>query len=465
MPTSNILTPLWRFLISLRLTLFLLFILSGACIIGTIVPQKATQAEYIRLFGETGLRLIAACRFDDLFGSWWFQAAMGFFALNLICCTLNRTPRILRALRNTRQMPDPAACASLSCCRTARIESFDAAHEEHFARELRAAFGRPDVRREDDCITLSVQKGRWSRLGFLFTHSALLLIMGGGLLDNLGFKGYMQLYEGEQSDTVFLHDQQGTEQLDFILRCNSFEATFYDNTGRPKSYESSLTIIENGREVLTKQIRVNDPLIYRGIYFYQSSYGSDPSGRGIVELEVSSPAAPEPVRLRIDVGSSVILPGTGDELFIDRFLADFALDERSQPFSRSRELNNPAVLLRCQRTGEPLFTSWLFARFPDFHHLQTDPYLIRITDFIPRQFTGLQVTKDPGVELVWAGCAFLLIGMYSALFCSHRRVWVRCEPDHDGMSITIAGEANKHKTTFKKDFSKLCGRLLSRHAD
>jgi cytochrome c biogenesis protein len=156
-----------------------------------------------------------------------------------------------------------------------------------------------------------------------------------------------------------------------------------------------------------------------------------------------------------------MLPGTQDELFVDKFLADFALDEHNHPFSRSRNLNNPAVLLRAEHDGEPLFTSWLFARYPDFHGSQTDSYQIRISNFEPRMFTGLQVAKDPGVGLVWAGCVFLLVGMYSAFFCSHRRVWVHCERNQNGCLITVAGDANKHKDIFKKDFSALCERLLS----
>jgi len=460
MPARKALTAIWRVCISLRLTLSLLFILSGACIIGTFVPQKAHYAEYVRLFGETGARLIDACLFYDLFGSWWFQAAMGFFSLNLVCCTLHRAPRIWSALRSGRSMPGPEHLAALGCCKTASIETLDAACQERFAKELSAVLGRPSILRHEQGISFFAEKGRWSRLGFLFTHAALLLVIGGALLGRLGFQGSMQLYEGERSDMVALSNGTGHEQLGFSLRCNSFEVSLYENTGRPKSYTSSLTVIENGHAVLTKQIRVNDPLVYRGIYFYQSTYGADPSGRGAVELEISSPGAPDPRLVRVDVGSSAVLPETGDELFVDRFLPDFALDEDSRPFSRSGELNNPAVLLRCRRNGQQLFASWLFSLFPDFHGQQTAPYRIKITNFEPRRFTGLQVTRDPGVALVWAGCALLLAGMYTAFFCSHRRVWVYCEPGGEGLLVTVAGEANKHKAAFKKEFTALCGRLL-----
>jgi len=461
MPKQNIFSAIWRFLISLRLTLFLLFVLAGACIIGTVVPQKAAQAEYIGVFGETGFRIIEACLLYDLFGSWWFQLTMSFFALNLICCTLHRAPRIWHVMRSSRAIPDVASLTAMSCSHTTRLENFDSERETQFARELTAAFGRPVIQRQGDAVTLFAEKGRWSRLGFLLTHTALLLILGGSVLGNLGFNGFMQLYEGGQSDTVVLRDRSGTQPLGFTLRCNSFEVAFYENTGRPKSYLSSLTVIENGTEILTKEIRVNDPLIYKGIYFYQSTYGTDPNGGGTLHFSIMSPNATEPQMVHVKVGSSVMLPGTQDELFVDRFLADFALDEHNHPFSRSRNLNNPAALLRVERNGKPLFTSWLFARHPDFHGNKTASYQIRITNYEPRFFTGLQVAKDPGVGFVWAGCILLLAGMYIAFFCSHRRVWVHCKQNQKGCQVTVAGDANKHKHVFKKYFSVLYERLLS----
>lgn len=42
-----------------------------------------------------------------------------------------------------------------------------------------------------------------------------------------------------------------------------------------KDYKSNLTIIEDAKEILTKTIEVNHPLSYKGMSFYQASYGVD----------------------------------------------------------------------------------------------------------------------------------------------------------------------------------------------
>jgi len=57
------------------------------------------------------------------------------------------------------------------------------------------------------------------------------------------------------------------------VRCDRFEISFYKGGGRPKEFVSELTVIENGQEVMQKTIEVNDPLFYKGLTFYQSSYG------------------------------------------------------------------------------------------------------------------------------------------------------------------------------------------------
>ena len=44
----------------------------------------------------------------------------------------------------------------------------------------------------------------------------------------------------------------------------------------PKEYRSSLTIVANGQSVVNKDIIVNDPLRYKGVNMFQSSYGQLP---------------------------------------------------------------------------------------------------------------------------------------------------------------------------------------------
>jgi cytochrome c biogenesis protein len=69
-------------------------------------------------------------------------------------------------------------------------------------------------------------------------------------------------------------------------------------------------------------------------------------------------------------------------------------------------------------------------------------------------YTGLQVAKDPGVNVVWLGCLLLTAGMMISFFASHRRVWIRLSPGPQGkVEVTAAGSANRNRQAFEKAFA------------
>jgi cytochrome c biogenesis protein len=72
-----------------------------------------------------------------------------------------------------------------------------------------------------------------------------------------------------------------------------------------------------------------------------------------------------------------------------------------------------------------------------------------------KMYTGLQVAKDPGVEIVWLGCLLMVVGIYVAFFMSHRRIWVRIQQG----TVTIGGNASKNQGAFQQTFDGLADRL------
>jgi cytochrome c biogenesis protein len=258
-----------------------------------------------------------------------------------------------------------------------------------------------------------------------------------------------------------LKNSNETRNLDFAIRCDKFEVTFYEGSQRPKDYKSTLTVLENNREVLTKTIEVNDPLVYRGIYFYQSSYGGAPDGGGKINLSVKLKDSGKQQNLTLDVGSSAPVAGTNYVVRADEFLADFAMDNNGKPVSRSQELNNPAVRVTVLKGGKEEFNKWIFAKFPDFHGKGDQPLDLQLVTIQPRYYTGLQVTNDPGVLVVWLGCILLIGGIYVAFFTSHRRIWLRVEEKDGEFKAVLAGSTNKNQIAFSREFETLFKTLRS----
>ena len=71
-------------------------------------------------------------------------------------------------------------------------------------------------------------------------------------------------------------------------------------------------------------------------------------------------------------------------------------------------------------------------------------------------YTGLQVAKDPGVPVVWAGCILMTLGCLVAFFLSHRRVWARVSADDKGVEVFLGGNASRNRISFENWFGDLC---------
>jgi len=118
-------------------------------------------------------------------------------------------------------------------------------------------------------------KGRKHKWGYILVHAAILVVLVGGWISvQYGFRGNMAVPEGKMEKTISFLKGTETATLDmpFEVRCNSFEIDFFP-TGAPKEFRSNLTIIDEGKEVLTSDIIVNEPLFYKGVYIYQASFG------------------------------------------------------------------------------------------------------------------------------------------------------------------------------------------------
>lgn len=119
---------------------------------------------------------------------------------------------------------------------------------------------------------------RKKRFVYYLLHSSILLILLGAIIGSTtGFKEYLEISQGQIVDV--LHSG-------FQVKLEEFNIEYYPNSQMPKDYKSTLTIIEKGKDILTKTIEVNHPLSYKGVWFYQSSYGTDYHGMDYSGIKV-----------------------------------------------------------------------------------------------------------------------------------------------------------------------------------
>ena len=95
---------------------------------------------------------------------------------------------------------------------------------------------------------------------------------------------------------------------------------------------------------------------------------------------------------------------------------------------------------------------WLLKAFPILDEQRKDEFILTFEGDSPRKYTGLSVTKDPGVWVVWIGCGLMIFGLIVSFFFSHQKVWVRIPKT--GGEIVLAGSANKNRIGFEKTFGE-----------
>ena len=82
--------PLWAFFASVQLALFLLFVLAGTSILGTVVPQNKSPDEYLHAFGAFKYQLLSVLGIFDMYHSWWFQGFLMLLTVNIVVCSIER---------------------------------------------------------------------------------------------------------------------------------------------------------------------------------------------------------------------------------------------------------------------------------------------------------------------------------------------------------------------------------------
>jgi len=487
-----------KFLSSVRLAIILIIALVAASILGTLIPQGRDAADYAARYGglaETLVRL----QFTDLYRSVWFLGLLGLFGLNIIVCTLTRLGGKVRQTARPKVKSDSKVLAAGKIQDKVRL-GVGAAEAKGIAVEaLRAARYRVKVVEEagsgkegsrsgiDDGgvagrVHILGRKGVAGIFGSDAVHLGLLVIIAGGIVTAIGgFRTDLGLNVGKLLDVP---------RAGFALRLDKFETETYPD-GNVKDWKSTLTVVENGRDVRTQIIEVNHPLVHRGFSFYQSAYGFDwdnptlefrigkRSEAGAAGVTAAGEAGSEAGRtMKIRVGKKTALGDeAGTELLVRRFLPDFVLGENNAPETRSDQLNNPAALVEGWSGGRKVVEGWVFAAYPDFTRLRGEAaadWTIELRDVGAPQFSVIQAARDPGVPLIWLGCILVMAGLFLAFY---RPTWeIRMVLEGAGSAagggvgacagaakteITAGGTAAKSRDRFEAEFARVIAGLKS----
>jgi cytochrome c biogenesis protein len=430
--------------------LILVVILSAA---GTIVLQRPVTdpEEMQRSYSPLALRILDAVGLTDLFHAWWFVALMVLVSLSIIAASIERFPNAWRYFSRPYKYPEEGFRRALHPQKQVAI-----ADEETglvaAERALHSMGFQPERVVREDHFSIFAERSRLSELAVYIVHASLLLIFSGGIVDGIyGWRGTLNLNESETSDRLELRD--GTKKtLPFAIRCDAAGQENYPD-GTPKKWWSKLAVVKDGQDVQKKEIVVNDPLVYGGIRFYQSSFGPNGKVEKLV-LEATPRASGEKREVAFTLNENATLDANTTVRFAE-FIPDFAMRD-GQVYKRSNQLANPAARLVVSVKAGKSYDVWLPA-MEGIGDNAMAPYQFQGTDLKMGHFTGLQVSHEPGQWGVWAGVALMGIGLALVFYVVHMRFWA--VPIRDAKSgkyaLWIGGSANRNRDAFEQRFNDL----------
>ena len=437
---------IYDFFCSVKLSISVLLSLALTSIIGTLIEQGSEAAHYSEHYGSTWGTIINALNLGDMYHAWWFQVLLALLMVNITFCSLRRMPAAIRQMTDKDPLFDkrdkPVAVHER---RQLAIAGGD---QEAAVEKIAAIVGgktHGTLRAESDgAVYLLGSRGGWSRMGVYVTHFSLFLFTLGAIVGLMfGFKGAVNIREGDTAKEVYDRSTKAMKPLDFNVRCDEFQVNYYPGTMRVKEYTSVLTVIDQGKEVVKKRIVVNDPLVYNGYYFYQSSYGKS----GLKGATVSV-AAPD----RRIIANNVFIGGRqsvklsdGSEISIRDIWED-----QSNPNAPS------GIIFAMSGGGQMVGTGRAFEAAYGRAWWPVGPYQVRLEKIDWLEYTGLQVARDPGVPIVWTGCILITLGLMVSFFISHRRVWVKVSKGEKGLQVQVAGNASRNRVAFEGWFNELC---------
>lgn len=305
----SIIRKTWRTFASVESGVVLLILVVILSAVGTIVLQRPVTRpdELESAYSPQLLRVLDAAGLTDVFHSWWFLGLLFLVSFCIVAASIDRFPSRWRYFSRPYRYPDERFRHANRPQKSLALFNGEAGKELGLVaaeRALQSKGYNPERVVRQDHFGIFAEQHRISELAVFIVHSSLLLIFFGAIVDGLwGWRGTIDLNEGQSSNIVAMRDGK-IRTLPFAIRCDAAGEENYKD-GTPKKLWSKLAVVKDGQDVQNKEIAVNDPLLFGGFRFYQSSYGANRTLGHTTGLEVSH----EPGQWV--VWSGVVLMGIG----------------------------------------------------------------------------------------------------------------------------------------------------------
>jgi cytochrome c biogenesis protein len=294
---------------SMRFAISLLVLLAIAAIIGTVLRQGDMMPNYVNQFGPFWYEVFRKFGLYTVYTSWWFLLILLVLIVSTSLCLIRNAPKMMRDMRSWRDSVREESLRNFHHKSewTALLDA--AALAQQSAIRLGHAGYKVKIVEKEHGTLVAAKKGAGNKFGYIFAHTAIIVILLGGMLDselpirlqqwflgktpymgggliadvparhrlsvsNPTYRGNILLAEGQTGRTASIAQASGSllQELPFDLELKKFHIEFY-STGMPKLFASDVVVHDReAGKTFAATIKVNEPLIYKGVAVYQSSF-------------------------------------------------------------------------------------------------------------------------------------------------------------------------------------------------
>ena len=413
----------FRLLADLRFSIFILLLISCCSIVGTVIEQDQSIETYKMnypltnpVFGFLSWDRILQFGFDHVYKTWWFLMLIFLFGLSLILCSfLQQLPSLKIArrcqfFRTTEQFYRLKISTILNNFSLNKILS-------RLKNKKYSIFQQKNI--------VYCYKGLTGRIAPIIVHFSMILVLLGTIIGSLfGFKAQEIV---PKTENFHIQNIVTNGPLTVVpktaARINDFWITYTKKKTISQFYSDVSILNSEGNEIERKTIYVNYPLIYKGIYFYQTDWNLiglrlQNSNHQIIEYPLIN-VLNNQEKVWLTWISNNQLSTDGIILIIDNLEGYCSIYNETGQFIGNIELNETINF------KQPLT-------------------LLEIISS-----TGLQIKTDPGIPMIYSGFFFLMISTLIS-YITYSQVWMV----QKNKKIFIGGNTNRAIFEFELEFFK-----------
>ena len=414
----------FRLLADLRFSIFILLLISCCSIVGTVIEQDQSIEIYKQnypltnpVFGFLSWDRILQFGFDHVYKTWWFLMLIFLFGLSLILCSF------------LQQLPS---------LKIARRCQFFRTTEQFYRLKIstilnKFPFNKILSRLKDKNYSIFQQKnivycykGVTGRIAPIIVHFSMILVLLGTIVGSLfGFKAQEIV---PKTENFHIQNIVTNGPLTVVpktaARINDFWITYTKQKTISQFYSDVSILNTQGNEIERKTIYVNYPLIYNGIYFYQTDWNLiglrlQTANNQIIEYPLINILTNQD-KVWLTWISTSQLSTEGIILIIDNLEGYCSVYNQIGQFIGNIELNE-TINLKQSLTLLEIISS-----------------------------TGLQIKTDPGIPMIYSGFFFLMVSTLIS-YITYSQVWMI----QKHQKIFIGGNTNRAIFEFELEFFKV----------